>query len=517
MDITDLFEKKLGDGVITLDPSRGLACVFNSNTMKTQPYKKTKNDMRIIASVKFKDLLNTQVNSTNIGEELEDDIAKQVVQNLNLDANSEYVIKHSLIADSEYEAYALNYEQLAIRFEDAINALGYIDYIIAQPRLFEALYPAKVLSADEAHCFLYLDVDDSFIAIYNKGEFKFTRSIGRYNLEYIRAQYVSASGYEIDIDSFLNKLKTEGVQGELVPIFEDMSYYISDVFSGISSVANSGLSTTNTGFSTVYIGTKIGSIPGLANLAGQKLLMDTKDFDFNSKIEGADLDPSCMSTLMFYYAKFCADNENMMNFSPFLRPPSLLKRVGGQFLAVAVVAAVIGLISPAIELIGAGWYFGMDMYENTRLKNKESELAVLEPEFRSNENVIKQQSEDLARLENNINLSKELIRDSKNKKLDYKAKAEFLYDISNFIAAANVKATKISINEQNATISLMGDEDKKITQLIENINDSIKYTVNTKVIALREIVPNQAQNKAENFGIPANKQYESNITIGFRQ
>ena len=73
--------------------------------------------------------------------------------------------------------------------QDVVSELRYIDKIIPDPFLFEGLYEAKVLNADETHCFLFLDDDDAFLALYNEGKFGFTRGFSMYSLTNLCEQY----------------------------------------------------------------------------------------------------------------------------------------------------------------------------------------------------------------------------------------------------------------------------------------------------------------------------------------
>ena len=143
---------------------------------------KANKDATNIVSVKLKDIQNTHVQSILNGEDLQKDIVVQTRKNLSLDDEAEYIVKSRVIGENSYESYALNYEVLSQGLQDVVSELKYIDKIIPDPFLFEGLYEARVLNANETHCFLFLDNDDAFLALYNKGGFGFTRGFGRYSL-----------------------------------------------------------------------------------------------------------------------------------------------------------------------------------------------------------------------------------------------------------------------------------------------------------------------------------------------
>ena len=76
-------------------------------------------------------------------------------------------------------------------------------------------------------------------------------------------------------------------------------------------------------------------------------------------------------------------------------------------------------------------------------------------------------------------------------------KGQNIFELTNLINTNEVQVTAIRDLEQNMTITVVSDNDKKITNLIKDINKVPKYSVDTKKISL---------NKAANS-------YESNITI----
>ncbi|MDY3667958.1 MAG: hypothetical protein SO039_00140, partial [Campylobacter sp.] len=339
--------------------------------------------------------------------------------------------------------------------------------------------------------FLFLDDDDAFLALYNNGKFGFTRGFSMYSLTNLCEQYKNNTGADIELRDFLNLLKNEGVNGAFFSVLDDMAFYISDIFNSIASQANADIS-------KVFIGSSIGAIPGLANLINQKLYIETIDFDFNKKFEAGDLDPSCMNTIRYYYAKYILDDS--LNFTAFYRPPAFLKRDGGQFLVVVAIACVLGLITPIYELGSALYYFGINSFEESKLQDIKKELAKLEPVYESIKGQVDNQNKQINELEVSIATSKRLLDESEDKKFNYRSKAEFLSDISALISDVKVKSTHINFKNNEANIHIISDDDNKITALIEKIDKSSKFRVTTERIS--------AQNTDSAL-------FESNITVGF--
>lgn len=495
MGLSDLLNKNAGTtsiaSIVSIDVAKSLAYCFEENSLKVLSLQKANKDATNIVSVKLKDIQNTHVQSILNGEDLQKDIVVQTRKNLSLDDEAEYIVKSRMIGENSYESYALNYEVLSEGLQDVLLELRYIDKIIPDPFLFEGLYEAKVLNANETHCFLFLDDDDAFLALYNNGKFGFTRGFSMYSLTNLCEQYKNNAGADIELRDFLNLLKNEGVNGAFFSVLDDMVFYISDIFNSIASQANADIS-------KVFIGSSIGAIPGLANLINQKLYIETIDFDFNKKFEAGDLDPSCMNTIRYYYAKYILDDS--LNFTAFYRPPAFLKRDGGQFLVVVAIACVLGLITPIYELGSALYYFGINSFEESKLEDIKKELAKLEPVYESIKGQVDNQNKQINELEVSIATSKRLLDESEDKKFNYRSKAEFLSDIGALISDVKVKSTHINFKNNEANIHIISDDDNKITALIEKIDKSSKFRVTTERIS--------AQNTNSAL-------FESNITVGF--
>ena len=205
MDLSGLFNKNAGTtSIVSIDVAKSLAYCFEESSLKVLSLQKVNKDATRIVSIKLKDIQNTRVQSMLNGEELQNDIVVQTRKNLGLNDETEYIVKSRIVGENSYESYALNYEVLSQGLQDVVSELKYIDKIIPDPFLFEGLYEARVLNANETHCFLFLDNDDAFLALYNKGIFGFTRGFGRYSLTNLCEQYKNNTGANIELKDFLN-------------------------------------------------------------------------------------------------------------------------------------------------------------------------------------------------------------------------------------------------------------------------------------------------------------------------
>ena len=76
-----------------------------------------------------------------------------------------------------------------------------------------------------------------------------------------------------------------------------------------------------------------------------------------------------------------------------------------------------------------------------------------------------------------------------------------LFEITDMINNNSIFITNIKNNDKNLTVTVVSDNEKRITQLIKDISKDEKYLVNTKKISSDD----------------AKHEYESNISIEIRQ
>jgi len=103
--------------------------------------------------------------------------------------------------------------------------------------------------------------------------------------------------------------------------------------------------------------------------------------------------------------------------------------------------------------------------------------------------------------EEKLNFRKGLLQEIENKKDHYVMKGLNLFEITDMINNNSVFITNIKNNDKNLTVTVVSDNEKRITQLIKDISKMPKYSVNTKKIK---------EDKQNN-------EYESNISIEIRQ
>ncbi len=78
-------------------------------------------------------------------------------------------------------------------------------------------------------------------------------------------------------------------------------------------------------------------------------------------------------------------------------------------------------------------------------------------------------------------------------------KSIVLFELSNLINNKDIQTAKIVNSNRDMKIMLVSKDEKKLTELIQNISNSDKYSITTKEISLDKI-----------YGVPS---YETNVTI----
>lgn len=300
----------------------------------------------------------------------------------------------------------------------------------------------------------------------------------------------------MEIADFLDELKTKGINIEqkdgLNYVLDDAFYYVSDIINSVSKFQ--GLSIQN-----IYATSCVGNIPGLAKFIQDRILINTSDFNFFNNIKSSNLDPSFLHVLMTLYAKYYISSKTKLNFSPFLRPPAIYQRDGGIFLIIATSTLIISLIYPIHQLISGIYLTKLINDQNIIISEQEIIVNNLENQLNKINYDIQVTKQNIYDQDQQLGLKKRLLNQIYSKKRDYPVKSIALYEISKEINALGVKTTSIKINDKTALISLISNDDKRITKLITNIDNLKSYKVSTKQIALT-----------------GNGQYDSNITVEIR-
>ena len=98
-----------------------------------------------------------------------------------------------------------------------------------------------------------------------------------------------------------------------------------------------------------------------------------------------------------------------------------------------------------------------------------------------------------------IDFRKNTIDEIYDKKVNYPMKGVVLFELSNLINNKDIQTAKINNSDRNMIVTLVSKDEKKLTELIQNVSNSERYSILTKEILLDK-----------NYGVPS---YETNVTI----
>lgn len=143
--------------------------------------------------------------------------------------------------------------------------------------------------------------------------------------------------------------------------------------------------------------------------------------------------------------------------------------------------------------------------DSQRLSDELDVLNAQAAQIRSTLERLEKEQNDIKGLtdkeEEKLNFRKGLLQEIENKKDHYVMKGLNLFEIADMINNNSIFITNIKNNDKNLTVTVVSDNEKRITQLIKDISKMPKYSVNTKKI------------KEDR----QNNEYESNISIEIRQ
>lgn len=505
-------KNKGGIPIVTINRATENTFVLNGNTISNyEMSKKSKDKEFFITYIPFKDIVTTniEISRATPENEITDAITIKTYEDLSLDPGADYKITYLETPTSSndsryYNVFAINNTLVSGDLEPIANHTKYIDYVAKAPFLFGALYKRNILTPVGVDCFLYIQKDDAFLAIYQNGEYLESRSV-RYNLKFLHDKFSEISGNRMSEKDFFKKLYTNGInlgndpieRDYLIQIFDEMIFYVGDIVNGISKINNIKID-------SMYFNTDIGNIPGIEVFIQDRLGLTPKDFDFSVAINQKDFDITQLDILMMLMAQdYMSTKDDAYNYSPFMRPPPLNQRESGKLLGICALAFFAAMAYPAYQ-------YGYGFYNQTIAEQKEAEFAIKDVERKRIEGVLaslqKQIDDTKTKFEEQDGILKK--RTSTliamfDKKVNYPMKSKAIYDISNMINSSVGILSSIHSVDKNMTFSVRTESEKKMTELLKNISSNPKYSVDTKYIAL---------DKNDSIVV-----YESNVSVEVKQ
>lgn len=505
--VGEMAKEKTGNSIVTINRSTGETFKLDGNEIRAYELSGSKAKDFFITYIPYKDLSTTLVEIPRNTEEFDisNAIALKTYEDLSLDSEKDYKITYLEAVggsgdDRYYNVFVTDNEILSADLSYVANQTNYIDYVAMAPFLPEALYKRNLIAPDNVDCFIYLQKEDAFLAVYQNGEYLESRQM-RYSLKYFNDKFSGLSGDRVDENTFFDMLKINGLNLDnpierdyIIQLFDDMFFYLGDVIASINKIRG-------TKIQNIYFNTDIGYIKGVEEFIKERLNLNQKPFEFNVALNGKEIQNlTQLDTMMMLAAQNYLNEQNDdFNYSPFMRPPPFAQRKAGKLINYALAGLIIGAIVPL-----GFWAYGKYLEINVNKTNEELQVVNAE---------VNRISDELARIEDNIKRTaaqstevyntlmdkKGLLDKIYEKKVEYPLKSIAIYNLSNFVNEKLGKVDRIMIDDRNLTFSISTDTDKKMTELIRNISQQKQYEVGTKSIVLDE------NNKTIS--------YESNVSV----
>ncbi|WP_336613426.1 hypothetical protein [Campylobacter californiensis] len=194
------------------------------------------------------------------------------------------------------------------------------------------------------------------------------------------------------------------------------------------------------------------------------------------------------------------DYQAEFNFSSFLRPQPFTKRTSGKFILSCGAASLLAVAYPAYNYLG-GYYLEQSIPVLTQelidLKNESNRIRISLAGLQKE----KEQMQDmLVKDRQKLEFRENLLTQISDKKNEYAMKGINIFEISQIINQNKVKVSNIFGKDRNMTFAVQSNDEKNITELIKQIAQTAKYSINTKRIDF---------NKVQNV-------YESNVSVEIR-
>jgi hypothetical protein len=482
--------------IITIDPYSNTSYKFSSNEMVENDLKRSsfKKNSFFISYVMTKDIVfgTIEISRSISEEDLQDALEIKAYEDLGLDSSINYKINYvETVASASdqknyiYDVFAVNSDIMSQSFSPLKGKLYYVDYITTAPMLISALYKKNIIDQrGGAECFIYFQKNDAFLTIYQNGRYLYSKSL-RYSLREINERLCSLIGERIDEEVFFEMLKRDGLNTSDIRYQQQFMKLFGEVFLYINDIAVYGKRYCNISqIDRVYIGTEIGIIVGMNEYAKSYMGLEAHNFNFSIAINAKEQYIDQIHVMMVLAAQTYneSSNESVFNFTIFKRPDPLSKRAVGILLGVIAAGLIVGLIYPIFNY-GFGFY-NYILYE---IKYKEYNKKQEEADKMKKTIDTLQQQYDLLKADydtesNLLTVREGLLREIKSKRVDYIMKGTVISELVKLTNKNNVKLKNISQSNNTVILFLVGQNEKHITELIDEIANTKLYTIRTKTI-----------------------------------
>ncbi len=478
--------------IITVDNYFQKSYEYKNQTLKPLDKLSLDNKNFVISYIQNRDMIIASFDlGYNIDEaELDDIIYMKAYDELGLDPEKEYTITHQKASlddgNGVYNLFITEPDSVDERVAPILEKTTYIDLLLPAPLLYKTLYTSGTLEPNEAHCFIYFTMSDAFITIYNDGEFLYSKSL-EFSLSQIYDKYCAMIGEKVDEKEFFETLEAEGLkatdssyQQNLMKLFSEIFLQINDII--IYSKRAYGIDTIQ----RLFLGSIKSPIIGLGDYGYNYLGIPTFNLDFNFNIKNDEWYVDQMQYMMVQAGlDYIQNPTKIVNLTTTPRPPVFAKRASGQFIISTVVSSLLALGWPLYYLFVA---YSTDVY-NLKLDSENKSLSAITAKYKKilndKRDVINQNKKELQELKAIFEGKAKTLSYIHNKKVNYNLKSNFLNIFARDLIEYGVQLEEMKSNEDNFTLFVVSDDDKKITKYIKYI--SKKYFNTIKQIDIKRI------------------------------
>ena len=429
----------------------------DSNIEKLDKLKVEKNDI-ITSSLSIKDVITYtfKLPISTPKEQLDAACDIQLYENAGLDLNKQYkhfYIKKELTNEHVYliEAIAIEEELLKSKFSNIIEKTNYIDYISLSVFAFSEFYELYQKEA-KRDAFVYLDNNQSFIAVYENGEYLYSKTLNPLK--------PLLKSLNLDYNKFLKLMESKGVKKENYDLDDflmanEVDKFFSDYFMAINNRMSYGKSifyldnVDNIYFYTPFNIRDIDTLKDFWELSGVNF-----EIIHNEEINLLD------KLTLNYNEKHYKDK---INFSIFPKPPKFYKTKTFQLIMIILISFGI---------------FGADFtYRNMQNNQLKTQITNIKKQLKT-----KQTKLEKLKIKNKIVLNKLHIYKDKISQINKK-----FTHIKEVLQTALILTNKQKTNKDFIIISNALKNNKLHTFLISKDKNEFKIGIYTNIANRKNI------------------------------
>jgi hypothetical protein len=222
----------------------------------------------------------------------------------------------------------------------------------------------------------------------------------------------------------------------------------------------------------LYIGSSFGTIIGLDDYGQNYLGIESSELNFEYSIKTDEWYTDQLQYLMVLNTYDYLENDyGHVNLTMYPRPPSFANRASGQFIIAMAMAISLSLIYPLYYLLAS---YTNDT-KNFMLKKQNDKLTVESNKYKAilgeKKATIKVLDTKTDGLNTKYDAKTKTLTAIYDKKVNYKLKSEIFYTLSNELNQFDVNVDRIYSKDDSIYISMIGSDERKLTELIKYISN----------------------------------------------